>query len=53
MEKSIIKIKLRPVYKREKGAPTPLTGAGTHKDRRTKRKRTRQTQKKADIEEQI
>lgn len=47
-----ITIKLRPVWKREKGHPEKLSGAGVHSDRRTKRKRTRSDRNRAALKDQ-
>jgi hypothetical protein len=36
-----IKLNIRPIYRLPKGHPVSLSGAGTHKDRRHRRLRTR------------
>jgi hypothetical protein len=42
-----IKLNIKPIWKAKRGHPTTLSGSGTHKDRRTKRKRTRAARNKS------
>lgn len=46
MEKQIITVSLTPAYKAKRGHQARLAGQGTHKDRRTKRQRTRSAQRR-------
>jgi hypothetical protein len=52
MKSQRIKINVKPVWKQKKGHPEPLSGAGKHQDKRTKRKRTRSAKNKDAIEDQ-
>ena len=47
-----ILVKLKPLWKAAKGHPAPCPGAGTHRDSRTQRKRTRNAANRAAIEDQ-
>lgn len=48
-DKTTIKVDVIPEYKVPKGHMPHRSGAGLHKDKRTKRKRTRATQQKDSI----
>ena len=47
-----IPIKVKPIWKAKKCHPQPLSGAGKHQDKRTKRKRTKQAKQQAAIRDQ-